>query len=56
MDINKFTQLKKKFPHAQIVLKQGDTECVDFDLEFKFTSENQWKIVIIPGNKNGFEK
>ena len=48
MKIEQLTVLKRKFPHADIVIKQDGQEISDFTMEFQYTSEGSWKIVIIP--------
>ena len=57
MDINKLVALRRKFPHAQLAIQnENGSQCMDFELEFKFTSDGQWKIVIIPKNQNEIKK
>ena len=46
MDINKLTNLRKKFPHADLVIQHGEQEWEIDELEFKYTSDGQWKIVV----------
>ena len=48
MDINKLSDLKKKFPHARIEIKDGDKITSDFEIKPYYSSEGFWVLQIIP--------